>query len=54
LGELGGLLFALFESACTAVMALERRSERIQFALAILTLVLLAAEWMIHLMVHRV
>ena len=32
----------------------QRRSERFQFALAILTLVLLAAEWITHPMVHRV
>jgi hypothetical protein len=32
----------------------KRRSERLQLVLAILTLVLLAAEWIIHPMVHRV
>jgi len=30
------------------------RSERLQIALAILTLILLAAEWITHPMVHRV
>lgn len=33
--------------------AAKRRSERLQFALAILTLILLAAEWVTHSMMHR-
>lgn len=32
----------------------KRRSERLQLVLAILTLVLLAAEWITHPMIHRV
>jgi hypothetical protein len=34
--------------------AAKRRSERLQFVLAVLTLVLLVAEWVTHTMMHRV
>jgi hypothetical protein len=37
-----------------AVTAKQRRSELFQIALAIITLVLVAAEWITHPMVHRV
>lgn len=37
-----------------AVTAKQRRSELLQIALAIVTLVLVAAEWITHPMVHRV
>jgi hypothetical protein len=33
--------------------AAKRRSERLQFVLAVLTLVLLVAEWVTHTMMHR-
>lgn len=36
------------------VTSKKRNAERLQIALSILTLVLLAAEWIIHPMVHRV
>ncbi len=37
-----------------AVTAKQRRSELLQIALAIITLILVAAEWITHPMVHRV
>jgi hypothetical protein len=37
-----------------AVSAKQRRSELLQIALSVITLVLLAAEWITHPMVHRV
>jgi hypothetical protein len=35
------------------VTARQRNSERLQFALSILTLILLAAEWFTHPLIHR-
>ena len=37
-----------------AVTAKQRRSELLQIALAIITLILVAAEWITHPMIHRV
>jgi hypothetical protein len=32
----------------------QRRSERLQITLAVITLILVAAEWITHSMIHRV